>query len=86
MSYNKFMKADYSKIASRYDNTRTLSAQKLDPVLLHMAKASDKPAFRALDLGCGTGNYLKAQVEQGPTSVSWEGLDASPEMLDIARS
>ena len=71
------MKTDYKEIASRYDRTRARVAADVDPVLLEIVRNSKLATFRALDIGCGTGNYLKAQMESGPSSVAWEGLDAS---------
>ena len=79
------MKTDYSKIAKRYDRTRARFVADVDPVLIRMVQNSQSDEFFALDLGCGTGNYLKVQTENGPSSVSWEGFDASEDMLGIAQ-
>lgn len=38
---------------------------------------------RLLDLGCGTGNATVPAVERG---IEVDGLDASPEMLEVARA
>jgi len=50
-----------------------------------MVEAQRKDSYCALDLGCGTGNYLLAQIESGPSSVRWDACDPSKDMLDIAR-
>lgn len=47
--------------------------------------ADIKPGDRVLDIGCGTGNLtLTARSQVGP-SGSVTGIDASPEMIDMAR-
>lgn len=78
------MKTNYAKIAEKYDRTRGRRAVASDPVLVQSFAAHERGEYRALDLGCGTGNYLLAQIENGPSSVRWDGLDASAEMLEIA--
>ena len=76
---------NYAKIASKYDLTRSRRAIGVDPVLVAAVESGTRNQYRALDLGCGTGNYLKAQIERGPDSVRWDGLDASPDMIQVAR-
>lgn len=39
-----------------------------------------------VDLGCGTGNYLQAQIEAFGNLVHWVGIDRSEAMLDQARA
>ena len=42
--------------------------------------------FSILDLACGTGNYLKTQIEfLKDFNIKWFGIDASKGMLDIAK-
>lgn len=79
------MVTDYSRIAENYDRTRARRAIGADLILAAKVEAHGTGEYRALDLGCGTGNYLLAQLESGPTSVCWDGLDSSPDMLDVAR-
>ena len=79
------MKADYSRIALNYDRTRARKPLEADPVVAAMIAACNENSYRALDLGCGTGNYLLAQLNSGPASVRWDGLDLSPEMLEVTR-
>ena len=40
--------------------------------------AAPQPGERALDAGCGTGNYTRRLAERGATVI---GVDADPEML-----
>jgi len=79
------METDYAQIAGKYDRTRARRAIGADPVLAANVEVHGSGEYRALDLGCGTGNYLLAQVESGPASVRWDGLDPSPDMLEVAR-
>jgi len=47
--------------------------------------AQIKPGDRVLDVGCGTGSLtLTAKNYAGPTGSAY-GIDASPEMIDVAR-
>jgi ubiquinone/menaquinone biosynthesis C-methylase UbiE len=79
------MKADYSRIAPNYDRTRARQPLEADSVVAAMVEACRANSYRALDLGCGTGNYLLAQLQSGPTSICWDGLDLSRDMLEITK-
>ncbi len=79
------MKTNYAEIAEKYDRARGRRAVGADPVLAASIEAHGRCDYRALDVGCGTGNYLLAQIENGPSWVQWDGLDASAEMLEMAR-
>jgi SAM-dependent methyltransferase len=47
-----------------------------------MIRDGDLAGRRSLDIGCGTGRFLAQLAE---VAKAW-GVDASPEMLDVARS
>jgi SAM-dependent methyltransferase len=47
-----------------------------------LARVEVRPGDRVLDLGCGTGVFLELVAERGAERV---GLDASEELLEIAR-
>jgi SAM-dependent methyltransferase len=66
---------DYSRLAERYDRTRSASPSTLRPL---RAALEGAPGPRLLDVGGGTGNYALALGEHG-----WEPtvLDASDAML-----
>ena len=52
-------------------------------MIVEMAKI--KPGDKVLDVGCGTGNMtLTAQIYTGVSGSAY-GIDASPEMIDVAR-
>ena len=92
---------DYTKIAHVYDSNAARFNIAPDPRIRELATrasglaqapglaegGSGAPA-RVLDLACGTGNYMAAQLAQvpGAANIEWHGLDASDAMLDIART
>ena len=77
---------DYSKIAQNYDLSDSRHLIKKDQVI-SMLVASGRKNIRVLDLGCGTGNYLKHQSEKyfQEEPIEWYGLDASSKMLEISK-
>jgi len=70
---------NYDRIAAAYSRYRSIHPG----VLENLAAAADGPAFRVLEIGCGTGNYLAA-LEQATGASCW-GVDPSEEMLAKAR-
>lgn len=71
---------DYRVLADQYDKRwAVFSAAVYEWVL----KRLDRPAS-VLDLGCGTGKMLSLIHDKYPLAML-EGIDASREMLDIAR-
>lgn len=78
-------RTDYGPIAAIYDRHQARHDNPPDAHLGARIESTDRPV-RALDVACGTGNYVAAQRRAfGPTRVAWHGVDASPEMLDVAR-
>lgn len=67
---------------SDYDTTRCASPAVLLPLLKLIGRRPDQ-TLRALDLGCGTGNYTAALAQRGLSIV---GLDRSPAMLAQAQA
>ncbi len=79
-------KTDYSNIADKYDKNKFRNDIKLDQNLKDSINQADKSKYTVLDLACGTGLYLKNQIQYFQTgNIVWHGIDASEEMLDKAR-
>ena len=77
-------KADYSKIASTYDDGRPLSQQNTELWLQLISKFAKAPkGARALDLGCGTGRFAIPMAARLHFRVT--GADSSEDMLAKAR-
>ena len=80
----KVNKADYSKIASYYDNGRSLSEQNTVMWLNLISKLSGaSKGDRILDLGCGTGRFSLPMANRLDLVVT--GADSSLEMLAKAK-
>jgi ubiquinone/menaquinone biosynthesis C-methylase UbiE len=78
-------RTDYSKIASVYDQHEARLRNPPDEHLAERLRQSTGP-FSLLDVACGTGNYLAAQHAAYPdVRIAWHGIDASPDMLQVAR-
>jgi ubiquinone/menaquinone biosynthesis C-methylase UbiE len=73
--------------ASQYDiHTRLMGLGVNGPnsrMIIEMAKI--KPGDKVLDVGCGTGNLTLTAKRYAGASGSAYGIDASPEMIDVAR-
>ena len=78
-----FPKTDYSKIASKFDRVWHRRGADLDEDLAAIGEVKS-PVF-ALDVGCGTGNYIRAQTDAQSCLVEWTGADPSEDMLTFAR-
>lgn len=76
------MSVDFARLAATYDRIRPVDdnwRNAFDVVV----READLRGRRILDLGCGTGRLAAALADQGIARV-W-GVDASPEMLAVAR-
>ena len=74
-------RTDYEQIAARYDENTIRHKIPRDRALEGaLAKAGGRP-LAALDVGCGTGNYLAAQVAAFGDAITWTGVDPSEAML-----
>jgi ubiquinone/menaquinone biosynthesis C-methylase UbiE len=77
------IKTNYQGIAKTYDDNKDRLDIPKDPIIGNLCSQE----IRVLDLGCGTGNYLQMQQKYYPGSnIEWYGLDASPDMLKIAKA
>ena len=83
MSSSPTPDVDFASIAPRYDELRNIGALWLELVDV-LVQEADLRGRRVLDVGCGTGRLARALVERYACKV-W-GVDAEPEMLDVARA
>ena len=72
---------DFGRRASSYDELRPVDENWWE-VCEALVREGDLAGHRVLDVGCGTGNLAAALSERAKV---W-GVDASPEMLEVARS
>lgn len=74
--------------APRYDSTVRLVLLGKDKALREMTAemAQIKPGDKVLDVGCGTGSLTIAAKAQAGSTGNVLGIDAAPEMIDVARS
>ena len=76
------MNVDFGARAASYDRIRPVDQNWWNAFEL-VVREADLRGRRVLDLGCGTGRLAAPLAEQGIARV-W-GVDASPEMLAVAR-
>jgi ubiquinone/menaquinone biosynthesis C-methylase UbiE len=74
------LKPDFGARAATYDELRPQDDNWWELFELVLREA-ELPGQRVLDIGCGTGRFLAALA---PKASVW-GIDASPEMLAVAR-
>jgi SAM-dependent methyltransferase len=74
-------KPDFSARAAVYDRLRPYDDNWRE-VAETLIREADLAGRRVLDIGCGTGRFLAQLAE---IAKAW-GVDASPEMLEVARS
>jgi ubiquinone/menaquinone biosynthesis C-methylase UbiE len=79
-------RTDYARIADRYDDNADRLRIADDLVLAALVAAPRSGPVRALDLGCGTGNYLVHHARRYDASVAFVGIDRSPDMLARAKA
>lgn len=73
--------AEYSRLAERYDSRWSFYVEATTRETL--ARVTIGPADRVLDVGCGTGVLLQ-KLHLGQPRTSLAGVDAVPEMLEVA--
>lgn len=79
-------RTNYAEVAKVYEQNRWRHGVEVDPALGGLLERRDG-AISVLDLACGTGFYLSTQIREfGSERVRWVGLDASAEMLALARA
>jgi cyclopropane fatty-acyl-phospholipid synthase-like methyltransferase len=65
----------------------TIKMQRLLPQLLNRVGASTQTSLvKLVDLGCGTGRNTRQLLKSAPENAQIVGLDASPGMLEVART
>src|SRR4051794_19571636 len=75
--------SDFGALAPRYDELRHAEPGLRGEVFELLVRAGDLRGRRVLDVGCGTGTLATWLAEHAAARV-W-GVDASPEMLAVAR-
>jgi ubiquinone/menaquinone biosynthesis C-methylase UbiE len=82
MSLSPGSRVDFGRLAERYDAVRPVDENWWEVYEL-VEREADLRGRRVLDVGCGTGRLSAALVERARARV-W-GVDASPEMLAVAK-
>ncbi len=72
--------SDFERVAESYARFRTIHPGVLEALIVGAELTAES---RVLEVGCGTGNYLRAVIAQ--TGCSGEGVEPSPAMLEQAR-
>lgn len=78
-------RTDYGRVSERYDDNELRKRIPADEVVADMLRVREG-SLSALDLACGTGNYLAVQQRAFGDRVTWRALDASDAMLAKARA
>jgi ubiquinone/menaquinone biosynthesis C-methylase UbiE len=82
----QFQRTDYKRVAARYDEDRRGYQSTRDDFLAERLALEPERPFTVLDLGCGTGTYLKMQATQfAGETLRLVGVDPSAAMLEHAR-
>lgn len=84
---NQFKRTDYERVAARYDEDRRGYQSTRDDFLAERLAIEPERPFTILDLGCGTGTYLKTQAAHfADETLRMVGVDPSTAMLERART
>jgi SAM-dependent methyltransferase len=82
-------KVDYSKIFTKYEFD-PLRQKEIENILIRTVKQnySQRYPFRIIDIGCGSGNWLKVNFNNlaNYKNIKWFGVDKSEEMLLLANN
>ncbi|KAB8237415.1 class I SAM-dependent DNA methyltransferase [Aspergillus alliaceus] len=85
-AYNKWAEV-YDTDGNFLQGLDTLEMQQLLPQLLDKVIASTQTdSVKLVDLGCGTGRNTRQLLKFAPKDTHIVGVDASPGMLDVART
>ena len=82
MTSRRAVAPDFGPLAETYNHLRPADAN-WEEVADVLVREGDLAARRVLDIGCGTGRFASRLAERHRARV-W-GVDASPEMLQVAR-
>ena len=83
---DQFKRTDYERVAARYDEDRRGYQSTRDDFLAERLAIEPERPFTVLDLGCGTGTYLKTQAAHfAGEALRLVGVDPSAAMLERAR-
>lgn len=74
----------YASTADEFSATRQQPWPGFDGILPYIPAGEKSRPIRVLDVGCGNGRFASYLADQG-LSVDYTGVDASPELLDLAR-
>ncbi len=78
------LKTNYQKVSKVYDKNKTRTSFAKDSDLEQLL--SNKQNAIVVDLACGTGNWLLSQQTYfEDKKIKWIGLDASQDMLKVAK-
>ena len=78
------LKTNYQKVSKVYDKNKTRTSFAKDSDLEQLL--SNKQNAIVVDLACGTGNWLLSQQTYfDDKKIKWIGLDASQDMLKVAK-
>lgn len=75
----------YASTADEFSATRQQPWPGFDGILPYIPTGTKSRPIRVLDVGCGNGRFASYLADQG-LAVDYTGVDASPELLDLARS
>ena len=78
------LKTNYQKVSKVYDKNKTRTSFAKDNDLEQLL--TNKQDVTVVDLACGTGNWLLSQQTYfDDKKIKWIGLDASQDMINVAK-